>query len=66
MNTAYRPVVEVLGDTRVLMARRDRGVWSLHDTNTNILAIAQGRFKAPPLQSDMRKETRSVRFLLDS
>ena len=45
MHTAYQPVVEVLGDTLALMTRRERGVWSLHDTNTDILAIARGRFK---------------------
>ena len=48
MQTAYQPVVEVLGDTLALMTRRGRGVWSLHDTNTDILAVARGRFKAPP------------------
>ena len=41
MHTAYQPVVEVLGDTLALMTRRERGVWSLHDTNTDILAIAK-------------------------
>ncbi len=48
MNAAYQPVVEVLGDTLALMTRRERGVWSLHDTYMNILAIAKGRFKARP------------------
>jgi hypothetical protein len=48
MHTAYQPVVEVLGDTLALMTRRGRGVWSLHDTITDILAIAKRGFKAPP------------------
>jgi hypothetical protein len=48
MHVAYQPVVEVLGITLALMTRRERGVWSLHDTNTDILAIANGSFKAPP------------------
>jgi hypothetical protein len=48
MHTAYQPLVEVLGDTLALMTRRERGVWSLHDTTTDILAVATGRFKAPP------------------
>jgi hypothetical protein len=48
MHAAYQPVVEVLGDALALMTRRERGVWSLHDTNTDILAIANGRFNAPP------------------
>jgi hypothetical protein len=29
------------------MTRREREVWSLHDKNTGILAIAEERFKAP-------------------
>jgi hypothetical protein len=48
MHTAYQPVVEVLGDTLALMTRRERGVWSLHDANADILGIAKRRFKAPP------------------
>jgi hypothetical protein len=48
MHTAYQPVVEVLGDTLALMTRRGRGAWSLHDTNADILAIANGSFKALP------------------
>ena len=45
MHTAYQPVVEVLGDTLALMTRRERGVWSLHDTNTDILAIARRKIQ---------------------
>jgi hypothetical protein len=41
-------VVEILGDTHALMTRRKLGVWSSHDTNTDILAIAKGSFKAVP------------------
>jgi hypothetical protein len=48
MHTAYQRVVEVPGDTLAFMTRRERGVWSLHETNTDILAIAKGRFKARP------------------
>jgi len=48
MHPADQPVVEVLGDTLALMTRRERGVWSLHDTNAGILAIANVRFKARP------------------
>jgi hypothetical protein len=48
MHTTYQPMREVLGDTLALMTRRGRGVWSWHDTNTNSLAIARGRFKALP------------------
>jgi hypothetical protein len=47
MHTAYQPVVEVLGDTLALMKRRERALWSSHDTTTDILAIADERFKAP-------------------
>jgi hypothetical protein len=48
MHTAYQPVAKVLCETLALMTRREREVWSLHDTNTGILAIAKGRFKSPP------------------
>ncbi len=48
MHSAYQPVVEVLGDTLALMTRRERGVWSLHDANTDILAVPNGRFKILP------------------
>jgi hypothetical protein len=41
-------VVEALGDRLASMTRRERGIWPLHDTSTNILAIARRRFKAPP------------------
>ncbi len=46
MHIAYQPVVEVLGDTLALMTRRERGVWSLHDTDEYILALRQGSYKA--------------------
>jgi hypothetical protein len=48
MHIAYQPVVEVLSDTLALMTRRERAVWSFHDANTVILAIARGRIKVPP------------------
>ena len=48
MHTAYQRVGEIRGGTLALMARRERGVWSSQETNTDILAIAKGRFKAPP------------------
>ena len=65
MHTAYQPVVEVLGDTLALMTRRERGVWSLHDTNTDILAIAKGRFKAPPhINHSLSQVGLSVRSLI--
>ena len=47
MPIAYQSVVEVLGERLALMTRRERGVWSLPNTNADILAIAKGRFKAP-------------------
>ena len=40
MMNAYPPVIEVLGDTLASMSRRGRGAWSLHETNTDSLAIA--------------------------
>jgi hypothetical protein len=46
MHIARQPVVEVVGDTLALVTRRERGAWSLHDTNAYSLAIARGRFKA--------------------
>jgi len=65
MHTAYQPVVEVLGDTLALMTRREHGVWSLHDTNTDILAIAKGRFKAPPhINHSLSQVGLSVRSLI--
>jgi hypothetical protein len=48
MRIAYQPVVAVLGDTLAVMTRRVRGVWSVHDTNEDILALSQGRYKALP------------------
>jgi hypothetical protein len=42
----YQSVVELLGDALALMTRRERKAWSLHDSN--ILAMAKGRFKAAP------------------
>jgi hypothetical protein len=46
MHTAYQPVAKVLGDTHALMTCRERGVLLLHDANVDILAVAEGRFKA--------------------
>ena len=48
MHAAYQTVVVVPGDTLAFMTRRERGIWSLDETNADILAIAKGRFKAPP------------------
>ncbi|MGP0063249.1 MAG: hypothetical protein ACLQGP_06545 [Isosphaeraceae bacterium] len=47
MNTTCHSVVEVLGDAIALMTRQERTVWSLHDTDADILSLAQGRFKGP-------------------
>src|SRR5262249_25900574 len=40
MHTAYQHVVDFLGDILAFMIRREREVWSLHETGTDILAIA--------------------------
>jgi hypothetical protein len=47
MRIAYQPVGGVLGDTLALMTLREPADLSLHNTNTDILAIVKGRFKPP-------------------
>jgi hypothetical protein len=65
MHTAYQSVAEVLGDTLALMTRRGRKVWSLYDTNTDILAVARGRFKvAPHINHSWSQVGLSVRSLI--
>ena len=46
MQTAYKAVVEVLSHPLALMTRRGRGVLSTQVSDTAILAIARGGFKA--------------------
>jgi hypothetical protein len=47
MHIAYQAGVELLGGVRRWITRRERAVWSLHDTiNTEILTITKRRFKA--------------------
>ena len=66
MRIAYQPVVAVLGDTLAVLTRRERGVWSLHDTNEDILALPQGRYKAlPHINHSMSQVGLSVRSLIE-
>jgi hypothetical protein len=66
MRNAYQPVVAVLGDTLATMTRRERGVWSLHDTINDILALPQGRYKAlPHINHSMSQVELSVRSLIE-
>jgi hypothetical protein len=48
MRDAHQPMVERFGGKLALRTRRERGVWSLHGTNTEILATVRRGFKAPP------------------